>query len=197
MGAYQGVSALEAGAVAPDRAASGTTVKVVREERSREDVRSGGYGTNDPSGGDQCERCFDLKEAQNGNYVAVGYTESYGEGNEDIYFLKFNSAFTEDWHQTYGGSGTDIGRGLALTTDGGYIITGFTNSFGSGDHDIYLVKTDVSGNEIWSRTFGGSNDDYGYSVVQTSDGGYVIAGYTESYGAGEADVYLIKVRENP
>ena len=96
------------------------------------------------------------------------------------------------WTQTYGGVYADLGNSVQQTSDGGYIITGYTASFGEGNNDIYLVKTDVNGKTLWTKTYGGSGDDVAYSVLQTIDGGYIIAGYTNSFGNGGYDVYLIK-----
>ena len=93
--------------------------------------------------------------------------------------------------KTFGGSGRDIGNSVQQTSDGGYIIAGTTDSFGAGQDDVYLIKTNADGNKLWSKTFGGSDSDYANSVQQTTDGGYIIAGSTYQFGRGN-DVYLIK-----
>ncbi len=95
------------------------------------------------------------------------------------------------WTKTYGGSYDDGGESVQQTTDGGYIITGWTESYGAGANDVYLIKTDGSGEEEWYKTYGGSDGDGGYSVQQTTDGGYIIGGYTRS-GVDPDRIYLIK-----
>ena len=100
------------------------------------------------------------------------------------------------WAKTFGGSSFDLGFSLQQTTDGGYIIIGGTDSYGSGDRDVYLIKTDVNGDLIWAKTFGGSGFDLGTSIQQITDGGYIILGGTDSFGNGDRDLLLIKADGN-
>jgi hypothetical protein len=98
----------------------------------------------------------------------------------------------EEWNKSYGGIGEDGGISVQETSDGGYIIAGVTGSYGAGGIDIWLIKTDSDGNELWNRTFGGSLEDFCYSVQETNDGGYILIGCTKSFGAGNFDIWLIK-----
>jgi len=100
------------------------------------------------------------------------------------------------WTQTYGGTGHDIARFTQQTSDGGFILVGVTESFGSGESDFWLIKTDEIGNEEWNQSFGGTSWDEAYSVNQTTDGGFILGGCTNSYGAGESDFWLVKTDEN-
>jgi len=143
-------------------------------------------------GGSGDDQGYSVQQTSDGGYIIAGYTSSFGAGYRDFYLLKTDSSGDTLWTRTYGGSYTDVGHSVQQTSDGGYIIAGETTSFGAGSYDVYLVRTDSDGDTLWTRTYGGTDPDYGYSVQQTSDGGYVAAGMTESFGAGESDVYLVK-----
>jgi hypothetical protein len=93
------------------------------------------------------------------------------------------------WTRTYGGSENDRCHSIHQTTGSGYIMAGYTESFGEAKEDVYIIKTDSEGDTLWSRTFGGIESD----VKQTNDGGYIIVGNTYSFGQGKNDVYLIKI----
>ncbi len=133
-------------------------------------------------------------------YIIVGHTESYGAGSNDVWLIKTNSTGGLEWNKTYGGVLDDIGRCIAHTSDGGYIILASTESFGFSEYDspdVWLIKTDHNGNHQWNKTYGTTEDDEGYSLVETSDNGYIITGDTSFYGAfSKFEVLLIKTDQN-
>jgi hypothetical protein len=133
-----------------------------------------------------------VEQTMDDGFIVVGHTLSFGAGFYDIYMVKTDAFGNEEWHQTFGGTEEDFGYSVLQTSEGGYVVLGFTVSFGSGSRDVWLIKTDAQGNMEWDKTFGGSERDEGYSVQQTTDGGYIITGYTESFGNGQYDVWLIK-----
>lgn len=143
-------------------------------------------------GGVGNERGYSVEQTSDNGYIIAGYTNSFGAGLKDIYLMKTNEKGRVLWTKTYGGSDDDLAYSVKQTSDNGYIIVGYTQSFGSGSADIYLVKTNNEGNVLWTKTYGGVHDDKGYSVQQMYDGGYIIVGYTCLCGAGVADVYIIR-----
>jgi len=144
-------------------------------------------------GGENDDEAYSVIQTSDGGHALAGYTDSYGAGGEDFWLVKTDSSGNMEWSENFGGTGSDMACSVIQTSDGGYTLAGYTGSYGAGMYDFWLVKTDSSGNEVGSRTFGGAGDDYAYSAVQTSDGGYVIAGSTESYGAGKEDFWLVNV----
>jgi hypothetical protein len=144
-------------------------------------------------GGSSCDYARSVQQTTDGGYIVAGQTESFGAGDYDVFLIKTDSTGGTLWSRTYGGSGVDEGRSVEQTTDGGYVVTGWTESFGISYLDVCVIKTDSLGNTLWSRTYGGSSDDYAYSVQQTTDGGYMVAGWTESYGGGNRDMMLTKL----
>jgi len=147
-------------------------------------------------GGPSDDWGFSLIQTSDGGYAIAGYTKSFGAGEDDVYVVKLDANGNLQWTKTIGGPGNEAGASLIQTSDGGYAIAGYTKSFGAGEDDVYVVKLDANGNLQWTKTIGGTEIDWGHSLIQTSDGGYAIAGYTESFGAGKADVYLVKLDAN-
>jgi hypothetical protein len=143
-------------------------------------------------GGTSFDQGCSVVQSLDGGFVVTGYTNSFGVGGDDLLLSKFDASGNHLWSRTLGGSSDDYGISVVQTPDGGFVVTGYTNSFGAGGDDLLLSKFDASGNHLWSRTLGGSSDDYGQSVVQTSDGGLVVTGATFSFGAGGDHLLLSK-----
>jgi len=146
------------------------------------------------------DEAYSIIQTTDGDYVVAGYTiaaytRSKGAGDRDFWVIKLDEQGKIVWDRTYSGSGWDEAHAIIQTTDGGYAIAGYTRSKGAGDRDFWVIKLDEQGNKIWDKTYGGSGDDKAHSLIQTTDGGYAIAGYTESKGAGESDFWVIKLDE--
>ncbi|MCW3105257.1 MAG: hypothetical protein JWO09_3697 [Bacteroidetes bacterium] len=134
-----------------------------------------------------------VRQTADGGYAFTGSTKSFGVGGSDVVLTKTDALGNEQWTKTFGGAGDDNGEELCITADGGYVITGTSKSFGAGDMDIYVMKADTSGELAWAKTYGGSSDDSGSSVIELPGSKLLVLGTTNSFGAGLSDLYLLKI----
>jgi hypothetical protein len=148
---------------------------------------------NKTYGGTQYDGADALVETADGGYALAGSTSSYGAGAVDFWLVKTDADGSCMWNNTYGGTDDDYAYGLVQAVDGGYVLAGYTYSFGAGGWDAWLVKTDADGTMQWNKTYGGTNWDLASALVQTADGGYAFAGYTYSYGGGNSDMWLVNI----
>ena len=165
-------------------------------------------------GGSENDIASDAVQAPDGGYIVVGGAVSFdvdvigNNGSEDVWVLKLDSNGNLQWSRTFGGSGNERAEAVDLTTDGNYVIAGYSESFdgdigeNNGDFDYWLLKIDGSGNLLWERSFGGSLSDFGFDVKQANDGGYLMAGSTISNNGdvndnnGFYDYWVVKTDAN-
>lgn len=143
-------------------------------------------------GGPDLDSANYVAPTADGGYVLAGSTRNYTNRPDDFWLVKTDSQGSMQWNKTYGGTGEESATCVLQTSDGGYALVGSTSSVGSGSSDFWLVKTDSYGNMQWSSTYGGRGQDDAAAVFQADDGGYVLAGYTDSYGVGEYMFWLLK-----
>jgi len=143
-------------------------------------------------GGTDIDVAYDIEQTTGGDYIVAGKTVSFGSGATDVWLLKVNSNGDTLWTRTFGGDRGDYGTSVQQTFDGGYIITGYTGTNASGYYDVWLIKTNEFGDTTWTRKYGGDYSDYGYDVMQLSDGGYVVVGNTSVIGGNYIDFYVIR-----
>jgi hypothetical protein len=147
-------------------------------------------------GGTASEYGNSLEQTGDGGYVIAGTTYSYGSGGADFWLVRTNSSGDTLWTRVYGGTGTELGSSVCETDDNGFILAGYTTSFGSGNRDIWLVRTNSSGDTLWTKTIGGISTDEGKSVRYINDDEYIVCGYTVSFGSGKTDVWLIRLNSS-
>jgi hypothetical protein len=136
---------------------------------------------------------YSLVNTSDGGYTLAGYTNSSGFGKEDVWLVKVDSQGNMDWNRTFGGSESDFGRSLVYCSDGGYLLACETSSFSSEDNDIWVIKTDTTGNMLWNQTYGRKGFQYVFTIIETNDGGYVLACSTSIISSEYTDAWLIKL----
>jgi len=144
-------------------------------------------------GGTGWDEIYSIIQTKDGSFVTTGYVWSKGAGRGDVYVAKLNKRGDVVWDKTFGGSENDEAHSIIQTEDGGYVVTGFTVSEDTGDRDIWVIKLDKDGNKVWDKTLGGTSEDWANSIIQTKDGGYMVAGWTSLMGAGKTDVWIVKL----
>ncbi len=153
-------------------------------------VRS--WGSTESGG----ENIRSIIQTADGGYAVAGNVGSFGAGSIDAFVAKFDSSGKLTWSKTWGGTNYDQANSIASTPDGGYVITGYVDSYGAGSEDAFIAKFDSSGKLAWSKTWGGAYYDVANSIVVTADKGFVIAGGTKSYGSGAKDAFIAKFDSN-
>ena len=146
-------------------------------------------------GGGGYDVCYDVKQIADGGYVLAGRTASFGAGNEDFYLVKTDAGGNSLWSRTYGGSGYEKCYSVIETSEGGYLLAGTTSSFGVGTYDSWLLRVNSAGDSLWSMTFGGSQGETCFSVLNSNYSGYALAGY--SFSSENGDFWLARTGFDP
>ncbi len=145
-------------------------------------------------GGPLEDQARSIKRTSDNNYIIAGYVDfSISSDRGDLLLVKMDDAGEILWQNTYGGTGRETGSSVIQTDDMGFMVSGYSTSFGNGDLDLWLLKTDNAGNQLWYKIFGGMANDYGHMIEKSSDTAYLITGYTESSGAGGRDLWVMKI----
>ncbi|MBF0318778.1 MAG: hypothetical protein HQL01_03085 [Nitrospirae bacterium] len=139
------------------------------------------------------DAAYTVALAPDNGTVLGGYTRSYGAGDRDFLIVKLDAAGLPLWQYTYGGTGDEDIQSIKATSDGGLIVAGYTTTFGAGQYDMWIVKLSSTGAIQWQKTYGGPLTEYAKSIEQTPDGGYIVVGYTASFGAGAHDIWLLRL----
>jgi len=144
-------------------------------------------------GGAGDDKAHSIQQTPEGGYIMAGETKSFGAGRSDFWVLRLDASGEIIWQKTYGGEHNDFAFSIKNTLDGGYVVAGWTYSFSAVSCDFWVLKLDSNGDVIWQKTCGGVSIDWAFSVRQISDGGYILAGTTQSFGSGGNDIWIIKM----
>jgi hypothetical protein len=146
-------------------------------------------------GGSGMQKCYDLvRTNKTPGFAMVGYTNT--GGSDDVMLLRVSATGDSLWSKVYGGTGGDVGWSIVETVDYGFLLAGYTSSYGHGDRDIYLIRTNGRGDTLWTRTYGGTSLDWAYYANNATGANYVIAGYTVSFRqSGQYNAIYLKVND--
>ncbi len=146
-------------------------------------------------GKDNNDCAYSAQQTSDGGYIVVGHTASFRTGTDgfDAWIIKLFSTGAVEWERSFGGFEDECFKAVQATSDGGYIVAGYTESFGAGHKDAWIIKLKSTGDVEWQKTYGGHLDESAHSIQETSDGGFVVAGDTGSFGAGNGDAWLLKL----
>ena len=182
---------------------------------------NGKTAVNTLLGGDYTEETVRIQQTTDGGFIVLSTSQSLISGNvtgtnhgdRDCWIVKLDASGNISWNKLLGGSALDVAISIQQTADGGYIVAGYSNSNLSGDvtsnnhgiDDCWIMKLDASGNILWNKLFGGNSSDNAYSIQQTTDGGYIVAGSSMSSANGDvtavnhgySDGWIIKLSELP
>ncbi len=141
------------------------------------------------------ETAYSVEQTSDNGFIVAGSTASYGAGYDDFWVIKLDPSGVVQWQKTYGGSNYECASAVVQTSDNGFAVAGYTRSYGAGDWDYWVLKLDSAGVVEWQKTFGGTYADRAHSVEQTSDSGFIVSGYTESFasGGGASDFWVLKL----
>jgi len=170
--------------------AGGSDIYVIKMDNSGDTTWTRAYG------GPGNELGCSIFQTADGGYVIAARTDSFGAGGNDLYLVRSDGSGTLIWGRACGLSTNEVGRDVVETSDNGYMIAGSSEVMGGGNSDGYLLRTDVDGVLVFAKTYGGINNEYFAAMDVTSDGGYILAGNTSSYGAGNTDAFLVKTDAN-
>lgn len=147
-------------------------------------------------GGSMDEESTSMRQTSDGGFILAGYTESFGNGLKDLYLIKTNNIGDTLWTKHYGGALDDAAYSVRQTLDGGYILTGYSDSVGMAHQNMYVVRTNSVGDTLWTKTYSDNRSSVGNDIIQTNDGGYVITGSIKTASAnGGFDLYVVKIDE--
>jgi hypothetical protein len=146
-------------------------------------------------GGSGYDVADSIQQTSDGGYIVAGETSSFS-GNTEVWILKLDGNGSILWQNRYAGGGVDVAHSIQQSSDGGFIVAGETDSSGAGGIDAFVFKLKLDGSIDWQKAYGGADDDVARSIQQTSDGGFIVAGETKSFGAGDVDIWVLKLDAN-